>query len=250
MPAITDGIYSLLNDATELTNVDAYGRWSARAQAFLQRIFPTEATEFGNIEHALESDWQLALASQIGLLEGLAAKAADPQGAPTQLAPSTAPSVVAVSPPSKKVFVVHGHDHETKDKVARFLERLKLEPIVLHEQANEGRTIIEKFEVYADVGFAVVLLTPDDIGALASERTDLKSRARQNVVLELGYFMGKLKRKRVCALYKKDVELPSDYTGVLFIELDSGDDWRKRLAQELSAAGIPIDVDGLLKAIQ
>jgi predicted nucleotide-binding protein len=145
------------------------------------------------------------------------------------------------------VFVVHRHDNEAKEKVARFLERLKLEPIVLHEQANEGRTVIEKFEVYADVGFAVVLLTPDDVGALAAERADLKSRARQNVVLELGYFLGKLKRNRVCALYKEGVEIPSDYQGVLYVQLDSAGGWTLKLAQELAAAGIPIDLEALFK---
>jgi predicted nucleotide-binding protein len=140
--------------------------------------------------------------------------------------------------------------YDAKDKVGRFLERLKLEPIVLHEQASEGRTVIEQFEVYANVGFAVVLLTPDDVGARATERTNLNLRARQNVVLELGYFMGKLKRNRVCALYKEGVEVPSDISGILYTKLDSAGDWRAKLAQDLSAAGIPIDVDGLLKAIQ
>src|ERR1035438_10530705 len=90
---------------------------------------------------------------------------------PSQAHGNTAALVVlpTVPPLTKKVFVVHGHDDEAKEKVARFLERLKLEPIILHEQPNEGRTVIEKFEVFADVGFAVVLLTPDDVGALASE---------------------------------------------------------------------------------
>src|ERR1035438_6975181 len=102
-------------------------------------------------------------------MEGLAAKTEDVEGVLSALAGPAAPSAVAVPPLTKKVFVVHGHDDEAKEKVARFLERLKLEPIILHEQPNEGRTVIEKFEVFADVGFAVVLLTPDDVGALASE---------------------------------------------------------------------------------
>jgi predicted nucleotide-binding protein len=102
----------------------------------------------------------------------------------------------------KRVFIVHGHASEAKESLARFLERVGLEPIILHEQPNSGRTIIEKFEVYADVGFAVVLLTPDDVGAPKDAPTELKPRARQNVIAELGYFYGKLSRHRVCALYK------------------------------------------------
>jgi predicted nucleotide-binding protein len=97
-----------------------------------------------------------------------------------------------------------------KESVARFLEKLDLRPIILHEQPNKGRTVIEKFEAHSDVGFAVVLLTPDDVGGLASSPDKLSRRARQNVILELGYFIGKLGRAKVCALYKEGVEIPSD----------------------------------------
>lgn len=116
---------------------------------------------------------------------------------------------------TKEVFLVHGRDEGAREKVARFLERLNLKPVVLHEQPNKGRTIIEKFEDYARVGFAVVLLTPDDIGKLKDDEGDFEPRARQNVILELGCFIGQLGRERVCALVKKGVEWPSDYDGVL-----------------------------------
>ena len=96
-----------------------------------------------------------------------------------------------------KVFVVHGRDDGTKQTIARFLETLGLKPVVLHEQANIGRTIIEKFEEHAQVGFAVVLLTPDDVGAFRDDKNKQKPRARQNVIFEFGYFIGKLGRKRV-----------------------------------------------------
>ena len=112
---------------------------------------------------------------------------------------------------TNQVFVVHGRNDDTREMVARFLEGLELKPIILQEQPNEGRTIIEKFEDYAGtVGFAVAICTPDDVGALATEPDNLKSRMRQNVVLELGYFAGKIGRKRVCALVKGDIEAPSD----------------------------------------
>jgi predicted nucleotide-binding protein len=164
---------------------------------------------------------------------------------------STEAQAAISAPPvhlTKKVFVVHGHDNEAKESVARFIERLRLSPIILHEQPNSGRTVIEKFEVFSDVGFAVVLLTPDDIGTSAAEPKNLKPRARQNVILELGYFMGKLSRFRVCALYKPGVEIPSDYQGVLYIELDPAGAWKQKLAQELVEANFSIDLDGLLRA--
>ena len=144
---------------------------------------------------------------------------------------------------SRKVFVVHGHDDGIKETVARFLSKLELEPVVLHEQPNRGRTIIEKFEDHSDVAFAVVLFTPDDVGYPAGDVTQSKPRARQNVVLELGFFMAALGRERVCVLYKSGVEVPSDYSGVLYQELDVQGAWRFRLAREIKAAGIDIDLN-------
>ncbi len=144
---------------------------------------------------------------------------------------------------SNKVFVIHGRDEGTKDMVARFLEQLRLNPVILHEQANLGRTIIEKFEDHAHVGFAVALLTPDDAGSLQGEENSSKPRARQNVIFEFEYFIGKLGRERVCALVKGDVEKPSDYDGVLYIPLDSSDGWKNKLIRELKTAGIQVDAN-------
>ena len=116
----------------------------------------------------------------------------------------------------------------------------------MQEQPNEGRTIIEKFEDYSQVGYAVVLCTPDDIGALASQGDKLRPRPRQNVILELGYFFGRLGRSRVCALLDGDMEMPSDYAGVLYVLLDDADGWKLTLAKELRAAGLPVDLNRLL----
>ncbi|HYN15486.1 MAG TPA: nucleotide-binding protein [Terriglobales bacterium] len=158
-----------------------------------------------------------------------------------QITPSPDPET------SRTVFVVHGHNDAVKQTVARFLEKLDLKPIILHEQANMGRTVIEKFEAHSSVGYAVVLLTPDDVGGLISAPPDkLKPRARQNVILELGYFIGKLGRGRVCALYMGDVELPSDIHGVLFVPYDASDSWQMKLARELKAAGIDVDLNRAL----
>ncbi|MBI4788217.1 MAG: nucleotide-binding protein [Chloroflexi bacterium] len=141
------------------------------------------------------------------------------------------------------VFIVHGHDDAAKESAARFVEKLQLRAIILHEQPNAGRTIIEKFEACSNVGFAIVLLTPDDIGASQSAPDKLGPRARQNVVYELAYFTAKLGRGRVCALYKEGVELPSDYQGMLYIPMDAAGAWRMALAKEMKNAGFQIDLN-------
>ena len=148
---------------------------------------------------------------------------------------------------SRKVFVVHGHDEGMKSSVARFLEKLDLQPIILHEQPNGGKTIIEKFEANADVAFAVVLVSPDDEGREKVKKKDdeelslLKNRARQNVILELGYFIGRLGRARVCALQSDEIDTPTDILGVVYIPYDSNDGWKIQLCKELRNAGLPID---------
>ena len=147
---------------------------------------------------------------------------------------------------TNKVFIVHGRDNEIKETVARFLGQLDLEPIILHEQSNQGQTIIEKFEQHAQVGFAVVLLTPDDVGALQEGAPNLKPRARQNVIFEFGYFIGRLGRNRVCALTKESVEIPSDYDGVVYIPLDDAGGWKMNLVKELKNAGMAVDANRAL----
>ena len=145
----------------------------------------------------------------------------------------------------KKVFIVHGHDDLAKLEVARFLEKLDLEPIILHEQASKSKTIIEKIEEYSDVGFGVVIYTPCDVGAKNTEKPELKNRARQNVIFEHGFLIGKLGRKNVCPLVKGDVELPNDISGVVYITKDS-DGWKMSLAKELKAVGYEIDMNKII----
>jgi len=143
------------------------------------------------------------------------------------------------------VFIVHGHNEEVKHNVARLLEKLKLRPIILHEQSNAGLTIIEKFEKYSNVDFAIILLTFDDYGKAKSSETNNK-RARQNVILELGYFIAKLGRKNVLPLYENDVELPSDISGVLYTKIDDSENWKFRLVKELKTAGFKVDANDIL----
>lgn len=147
-------------------------------------------------------------------------------------------------PSENSVFLVHGHDEATKQKVARFLEKIGLDVIILHEKVNQGMTIIEKFEEYAaQAGFAIVLFTPDDIGFPLGAEDQKQPRARQNVVLEMGYFIGRLKRERVCVLYKGGIELPSDILGVVYHAIDDAGGWRLSVASELRQAGYQIDLN-------
>lgn len=150
-------------------------------------------------------------------------------------------AIAAPSPPiTNRVFLVHGRDNALKSDAARFLEKAGLEVVILHERANKGRTLITKFqEESADVAFALVLVTPDDVGGLASG--EHKSRARQNVIFELGFFIGRLGADRVCALMHPDVEKPSDYDGVAYVHLDEGGAWKAEVMRELAAARLPVD---------
>jgi predicted nucleotide-binding protein/uncharacterized protein YjbI with pentapeptide repeats len=137
------------------------------------------------------------------------------------------------------VFIVHGHDEASREAVARFLEKIGIEVIILHERPNKGRTIVTKFREEAEkVGFAVVLMTPDDSGGKVGG--PLVARARQNVVFELGFFIGALGPERVAALVKGPVERPSDFDGVVYIPLDD-QGWKVSLARELEAADFEID---------
>lgn len=147
------------------------------------------------------------------------------------------------SEPSTRVFIIHGRDSESKEILARFFTKLGLDPVILHEQLNQGQTIIEKFERHAHVGFAIALLTPDDLGALAGDNPGFSPRARQNVVFEMGYFLGALGRHNVCALVKGDIELPSDYAGVSYITLDTAGAWKLTLVRELKGAGLNVDAN-------
>jgi predicted nucleotide-binding protein len=152
------------------------------------------------------------------------------------------------APPSKskgkKVFIVHGHDSGMTDTVARFVEKLGLETIILREKPNEGNTLIEKLEAHSDVDFTVVLLSPDDEGREKGS-TELSPRSRQNVVFELGYFVGKIDRKNVCAILKGDVEITSDITGVVYVPMDEHEGWKRLLAREIKKAGLHINSDAL-----
>ncbi len=152
------------------------------------------------------------------------------------------PEAPAKSPTSfSMVFIVHGHDSALRESVARIIEKQDVEAIILSEQANKGRTIIEKFENYSDVGGAICLFTADDVGK-AKGQADEKRRARQNVVFEAGYFMGRLGRDHIVILADKGVEMPSDLSGVVHTDTAN---WKIDLLKELRAMGYTVDFNKL-----
>ncbi|MCV0387566.1 MAG: nucleotide-binding protein [Nitrobacter sp.] len=164
-----------------------------------------------------------------GLEEDLA-EATDALGAVPGVADVSSKSL------SDNVFVVHGHDDAAKEQVARVIERAGLNVTILHEQPNGGKTIIEKFENHGSAaGFAVVIATPDDEGAVRGEPS--KPRARQNVIGEMFWFAGRLGRDRVFVLVKGEPEMPSDIAGIGYTPMDDHGGWKGKLLQELSEAG-------------
>jgi predicted nucleotide-binding protein len=145
----------------------------------------------------------------------------------------------------KSIFLVHGHDQALKEEVARFVEKLGLDVIILHEQASGGKTIIEKFEDFSQVGFAIVLLSPDDEIVKTDQKGEKSTfyRARQNVIFEMAFFIGALGRSKVFSLLKGDkIDIPSDYSGVVYTSYDSGK-WKMELIKEMKNVGYDIDAN-------
>jgi len=240
---MNEKIDTFVSQAEEFTEEQQIERWQGRVETYLcEALGQEEAKKFSQLGDDIFNVFK-GLSRQLGFLEALSGRLKkNVSNEETEIVLTEK----RIKLSNKKVFVVHGHDNEAKETVSRFIEKIDLKAIVLHEQPNEGLTIVEKFEQHADVAFAVVLLTPDDIGAPANEPDNVQKRARQNVVLELGYFLASLGRKRVCALYKGNIEIPSDYQGVLYVEMDNAGAWKNKLAQEFVRAHIDVDLSGLL----
>ncbi|WP_223501135.1 TIR domain-containing protein [Pseudomonas sp. BF-R-24] len=219
-------------------NTSTYNHFQGAADlTYYPRFWGDSTTPdyIGPIEKHIKTAVALLGQAQRTLKEDLADYEQESNGAPT---------VGAVSETlSRRVFVVHGHDDGSRETVARFLEKLGFEAVILHEQANQGRTVIEKVEAFGDVGFAVVLLTPDDEGCVRGGTPE--PRARQNVILELGYFIGRLGRGKVCALKRGTLEIPSDYAGVVYESMEGN--WQQALGRELQEAGHEIDWNKVMR---
>jgi len=237
---MNDIIISKLNDFVLMASHTEISIWQKRVSTFLRTAID---------EKCFSEFWQHhSIHDQIGFLEGLICRLyAQSEKKQSNSQDTSKNSSVNPKSENRRVFIVHGHDNATKESVARLLEKLGLEPVILHEKPNAGRAIIEKFEEYSEeVAFAIVLLTPDDIAISNTDHNARIPRARQNVILELGYFIGKLGRNKVCALKKEGVEIPSDYHGVLYIDIDTEDAWKTKIAQELIQAKVSIKLEGIL----
>ena len=234
---------------------DSASKWSAYNTELLTRLFTnlSMANEYNDYipggpyttDYTFDQEvgfFRDLLHAQVKRLEGILERLdLVPESAETTS--STSESRRLKNQSARDVFVVHGRDAALKETVARFLALLDLNPIILHERANAGRTLIEKFVDNSNVAFAVVIMTPDDLGFLAGHSNEQESRARQNVIFELGYFIGLLGRERVCALQRLNVVPPSDWEGVAYIPMDDAGAWKLLLAKEMRHAGIQIDLN-------
>ncbi len=147
---------------------------------------------------------------------------------------------------TNEVFIVHGHNEKIRREVELILRRLNLIPITLNQKANKGMTVLEKFEANSNVGYAIILLTADDIGySLTDGEITAKKRARQNVLLELGFFWGAIRRSNFLCLYEDGVELPSDLSGLVYVKYDEHQKWADRLVIEMREAGYDVSRDDL-----
>jgi predicted nucleotide-binding protein len=255
LAALTDKI-SQLKGQTAIS--PEYGAWASDVRIALTKFYGEDSEEYvrfkgiwftPGVSYPGQPDSEIVEAFDRGLEEARLFLISRKEDWNAELAPSLK-SAPKVPVNRKNVFLIHGHNHGIKETVARFLSKLGLTPIILHEQADQGRTIIEKFEQHANVSFAVAIFSGDDLGtskAEISESTTIEQsihpRPRQNVVFEFGYFVGTLGRKNVVAIVETGVETMSDNSGVLYIPFDPEDGWRLRLVKELKAAGLDVDAN-------
>lgn len=228
-----------------------YETWCQKVFTFLKIAFENEdiSKEFYSCTERLSSpgvsDWSIRnlnmlVQLKLDILDGIKSNIKYLKTENSTIIPTDLSNISK----NKKIFIVHGRNESIKEQVSSVLKDLELEPIILHKQSNNGNTIIEKFEKNANVGFAVILLTDDDEGRLKGVE-NWTDRARQNVIMEMGYFIGKLSRSRVCLLKSKNVEPPSDILGVAYEDFDDNGFWKFKLANELKSAGYPIDLNRL-----
>lgn len=233
--------------------LEKYRKWNSYNSEYLKRAFDIPENDYKQEYESTYQMWSIVsddivedekktISLKINMLESLIERLPLISYNKTPTLKTTSKEYVI----SNKIFIVHGHNEAIKEKVARTLTKLKLEPIILHEQADGGRTIIEKFEANSsNVGFAVILLTADDI-CKAKNDADYKNRARQNVVFEMGYFIGKLGRNRVFLLLEQGVEKPGDLDGIVYTLIDNNEGWKLKLVKELKACNYSVSADNLM----
>lgn len=240
---------------------NAYRKWSDFNAELLKQLFTTDALSkeyswwgMAAIPMGRESLGQMiakhheSITEKLRRLDSIAERLElYPLASSMQITESAKHPAAEPTGRNKKVFVVHGRDELAKTSLEVFLHEIGLEPIVLHRQADEGLTVIEKFEKCADVGYAFILLTPDEVAYLVSEegRPDAERtkerRARPNVIFEFGYFVGKLGRSRVCCVYTGDVALPSDVHGMIYKRYErSVEEVAYGIMKDLKASGYDV----------
>lgn len=237
----------------ELSN--AFSKWDSFNSELLRRVFTTDEAgkeydfwgvmSIGMYESSLSekiADVHKDINTKIHRLDSIIERL---ELIPLALSASSPEQIQTASiSRGKKVFVVHGHDDAAKTNLEVFLHEVGLEPVVLHRQADQGLTVIEKFEKHSDVGYAFILLTPDEAAYLAADAKKPESerkiewRARPNVIFEFGYFIGKLGRSRVCCLYTGNVSLPSDVNGMIYKRYEKSiEEVGYSIIKDLKAAG-------------
>ncbi|HSS48379.1 MAG TPA: nucleotide-binding protein [Thermoanaerobaculia bacterium] len=224
--------------------------WVARVETLLSRLFGPGAAPMDLLKSAKEVEligwdsdhFELAKSYFVGALFAGIKLLEDGDAEDLGGRATTAPGSLGT-----KVFVVHGHDDRAKTELEILIRELGLEPIVLHRQADRGQTLIEKFEANSDVGYAFILLTPDEVAYLKSQESSSdadrikEKRARPNVIFEFGYFVGKLGRGRVCCLHTGGVTLPSDLAGLVYkAYTDHVEELGLSIVRELTAAGYDV----------
>ncbi|WP_020146895.1 TIR domain-containing protein [Thioalkalivibrio sp. ALJ15] len=269
MPAMFDTLDELISEGEKFTYENfrattsrhgypaAYSEewvvWQSRARTFLEAKFgqdsvPAQTLQKGLVIRVLGFGEEKFTNAKTMILSSL-------KSARASVADEVLPEVGALDvspdgkPRSSKVFIVHGHDESAKQEMEIFLTELGLEPVVLHRKADEGRTVIEKFEAHSDVGYVFVLLTPDEFAYLASEAEvpesdrQIEIRSRPNVIFEFGYFVGKLGRNRVCCLHTGSVVLPSDLGGLVYKQYTTSiEESGYSIIKELKAGGYNVKV--------
>jgi len=219
--------------------------------AAIENVFGEDSSEFDRVSEAFGKDYYCENTSDIGVANSARRMNVELAYAEVDSIKEIHQEIYDLNPElvrgaqrvmegsRSKVFLVHGHDELVRESVASFLRKIGLEVIILQEEAAGGATIIEKIERYSDVGFAVVLFTPDDVGGRSGGAT--APRPRQNVVFEAGYFFGLITRSRVVVLYDESIETISDLAGLNYIKLDGSSGWKLGLVRELRAANMEFD---------
>lgn len=247
--SLIDGQIAQANDGSP----DDFDAWQHRTEVVLRSIFQVGSPTYEKFQsvHYSPMIWTENTDSRPYRVNGIRQAVTILESAKLELEieqevtpPTPAESVSPKAANSERVFIVHGQDEGRKYELESYLQKLLSgAPVILHQEPNAGQVLIEKLEASASsIGYAVVLLTGDDLGrAKQLEKQDEKPRARQNVVFEMGFFLGLLGRQRMAVLYEPGVELPSDLNGLVYIPLDAAGGWKGKLASEMDHSGLHVD---------